>query len=312
MPPRESRYRSWVFTWNNPIEDWKDFFDVAFTVYELKYLIAGEERGGLTDTFHLQGFVSFKGPVTFKKVQEMLGHNQHVERAKGSAKQAADYCKKDGKFSEWGTLPMPGTRTDLQAIAEIAKSGVSFQDSIADIASYQGLRSLQLLLPILEPQRTQKPAVLWLHGRTGVGKTRLAFHLLPEAYVKDPSLGKWWEGYDAHPGVIIDDLRPEHIPFATLLRLLDRYPCRVETKGGSRQFLATKIVITSCLSPEWFRPSEVSDCLSQLLRRLDVTHALESEWSPHVEVPESIRAAFGLGMTAEAIENGNVIEEVDE
>ena len=38
--------------------------------------------------------------------------------------------------------------------------------------------------------------------------------------------------------------------FDYLLRLLDRYPMRVEGKGTSRQMLSKKIIITSIFSPE--------------------------------------------------------------
>ena len=35
-----------------------------------------------------------------------------------------------------------------------------------------------------------------------------------------------------------------------MLRLLDRYECRVETKGGMRQFKPLKIVVTSIEPPK--------------------------------------------------------------
>jgi len=55
--------------------------------------------------------------------------------------------------------------------------------------------------------------------------------------------------------------------YSLLLELLDRYEVRVEAKGGSRQFLAKNIIVTSIFSPyEMF--SQFSDA-KELLRRID-------------------------------------------
>jgi len=55
-----------------------------------------------------------------------------------------------------------------------------------------------------------------------------------------------------------------------LLRLLDRYDCRVETKGATIQFVPTKIVITSPVHPRsWYSIFEhQEDKIDQLLRRI--------------------------------------------
>lgn len=79
---------------------------------------------------------------------------------------------------------------------------------------------------------------------------------------------KWWEGYDAHENVIIDDFRKDSIQFSSLLRLLDRYAFRVETKGASRQLLAKNIIITCPESPEELFEHTRED-IKQLLRRID-------------------------------------------
>ena len=57
--------------------------------------------------------------------------------------------------------------------------------------------------------------------------------------------------------------------FHELLNLLDRYPYRVECKGGSRQFTSKTIVITTPLSPEETWENRTSEDLGQLLRRID-------------------------------------------
>ena len=83
------------------------------------------------------------------------------------------------------------------------------------------------------------------------------------------STGKWWEGYDGQEVVIINDYRKDFCKFHELLNLLDRYPYRVECKGGSRQFTSKTIVITTPLSPEETWENRTSEDLGQLLRRID-------------------------------------------
>lgn len=65
----------------------------------------------------------------------------------------------------------------------------------------------------------------------------------------------------------MDDFRPEDIPWHKFLKLLDRYAYKVETKGGSRQFVARCIYITAPYAPETIFLSQGED-VQQLVRRL--------------------------------------------
>jgi len=93
-------------------------------------------------------------------------------------------------------------------------------------------------------------------------------------YRKTNSTGKWWDGYDGHTDILMDDIKDTSREMYTfLLELLDRYDCRVETKGGSRQILAKRIIITSIHSP-----MELYQCIDpeikELKRRIDVIECL--------------------------------------
>lgn len=58
-----------------------------------------------------------------------------------------------------------------------------------------------------------------------------------------------------------------------MLRLFDRYPYQVEVKGGTRQFLARKIYVTTPKSPALTWESRTEEDLAQLLRRItEVKH----------------------------------------
>lgn len=116
----------------------------------------------------------------------------------------------------------------------------------------------------LEKKRNFKPEVFWFYGHSGSGKTRTAYEMMPDCYRKTNSSGQWWDGYDAHPDVLIDDFKDGTLTYSSLLELLDRYECRVQYKGGSRQFLARRIVITSIHPPDYWFVDDV-----ELRRRID-------------------------------------------
>lgn len=85
----------------------------------------------------------------------------------------------------------------------------------------------------------------------------------PDAYWKQRS--NWWDGYANHEHVVIDEFYG-WLPFDLLLRLCDRYPLLVETKGGQVQFSANTIVITTNKRPtEWY----TNMYTPALIRRVD-------------------------------------------
>ena len=66
----------------------------------------------------------------------------------------------------------------------------------------------------------------------------------------------------------MDDFRSSNMRMNELLKLIDRYPHRVEVKGGFRQMLSKKMIISSIHHPKevYNIPEEP---IQQLLRRID-------------------------------------------
>jgi len=159
------------------------------------------------------------------------------------------------------------------------------KDIVNEVNSFQGIRFAETLLKYIEKPRNWEMEITWIWGPTGVGKTRKAFEESTNPYISMKNL-KWWEGYDAHEDVIIDDFRADFCTFHELLRILDRYEYRIEVKGGSRQFVAKRIWITSCYPPD--KVYQTREDIGQLLRR--ITKIVEMR--PEMEVGGNTNADF--------------------
>lgn len=259
-----AKARGYVFTINNPTDDDKT---LVMQMSEIsRYIIVGQEVGE-EGTPHYQGYVFFENPRSFTSVKKQLPR-AHIEVAGGNPEQNKVYCSKQNNvLLEKGVCPVQGKRTDVQRVVEELQNGANLRSIAQAPKSLQSVKMAEVWLKYNETGRDWKPEVYWFHGETGSGKTRAAREWLEtDIYTCLDSI-KWFEGYDAHENVLIDDFRKDFCKFHQLLKLLDRYEYRVETKGGSRQFLAKKIAITSP-----YHPRDVYHCredIQQLIRRID-------------------------------------------
>jgi len=174
----------------------------------------------------------------------------HLESAKGTPLQASQYCKKDGDFIEIGELPVQGKRSDIDTVRDLVKDGKGMREIVDVATSYQSIKCAEVVLKYKEKKRDFKPEIFWIWGKSGTGKTRWAYdHYDFEDIHKQPaSEPKWFEAYDAHPVVILDEVDC-NVSYPLLKELTDRYPMKVHNKGGMRSFLARTIVITSLSHP---------------------------------------------------------------
>lgn len=262
----EKRLREWCFTINN----WtQDEWNICANV-KCKYIVFGEEVGELEGTPHLQGYVYFEHGKTRGATCKALGGRARVSaRYPDSTPEfASDYCKKLNKYFEKGELPHQGKRSDIDEIREFLQTTPKMRQVVNVAKSYQAVKLAECWLKYWEPIRSWEPKVEWFWGATGTGKTRKAHEIMEDPYVAKK--GKWWEGYDAHANVILDDFREDWYTFDDFLKLLDRYEYRVECKGSSRQMLARHIIITAPQHPrDMFTSPFMTEDINQLLRRID-------------------------------------------
>lgn len=248
-----ARASRWCFTLNNYTADevkWIDSADCTYVVY-------GKEVGE-SNTPHLQGYIEVATKRVMKTIKKMVGSRAHLEIARGTAKQASDYCKKDGAFTERGVMSVgSGHRTDLDDIGRDILSGTSVEDIASSdpgmyVKYHRGLQALANTIPS-KKWRDVKVLVYW--GPTGSGKTRSAMALEGGDVFKmntNTNGTLWFDGYRGEKVLLLDDYYG-WIKHGELLTLLDGYPYRCQVKGSFTWAQWTTVVITSNKEPkDWY------------------------------------------------------------
>ena len=268
--------KDWCFTLNNPRS--KDItklqsLEYGYLVYQLEI---GEQG-----TPHIQGFVQMREKQRLASLHRLVKRARFAKR-KGTPYEASHYCKKPVPDCECkhckdleafdnvepfedGFLSVE-TQYKLYEIAKVIKEhGLQrcidrFPDSY--ITLHNGMKALD---KNYAKKRDFKTAVTILWGEPGSGKTRYAMETFPEPYVLPCGGGKGSADFfgdyrpELHQSVIVDDFYSYWHYSKTFLKVTDRYPIEVQTKGGFLQFLAHDLVFTSNLSPDKWYPNILSD-----------------------------------------------------
>lgn len=273
----QSKY--WCFTINDPEELLTpDAWDP-----KPKYLVYQMEYGSAEGLPHFQGYVEFHDRIRLASLKELLGRTAHCEIRRGTPEEARAYCMKtDGRMDgpyEYGTwAPLrKGQRTDWDALKQDIVANETNQ-VLADkhFALYvrynRGINAAQLALST--GHRAAKTRVHLLLGAPGLWKSTWVSANHPNAYWKPPST-KWFDGYGGQAEVVLDDFSGGWFTCDMLKRLMDNGPLRVETKGGTVEFLATTLIITSNYQVASWYPRLFAKYPHQydaITRRVDLLH----------------------------------------
>lgn len=245
MPTKLQRSRNWCFTYNN-------YDSCPLIQSNMRYLVYGFEKGE-SGTPHLQGFVIFNNPVS--QPSKYFKPAYHFEAARGTARQAADYCMKDGNFQEFGTPPSTikdasaaggeATKRKYDDALQAAKEG-RFDDIPADLFTRHYNTYKKIRFDYAPPASDNDELNnYWVYGPAGTGKSRSVRKFFGDSlYVKNPN--KWFDGYSGEKFVLIDDVHPKWSGITALKIWADHYPFSPETKGGHLKMIRPEgIIVTS-------------------------------------------------------------------
>lgn len=254
----------------------------------------GEEICPRTQRPHIQGYVEFFNGKTLSAAKTALGDPEcHLEMRMGTALEAANYCKKDGKWKEWGKISRQGKRTDLDDAYEMIKDGLDMFEVMEEhtgtfIRYYRGLFKCKDQWDIRNWQKSEKkaPQIIVLIGASGTGKTHNAKKLCGERYFQYmcQQQGKcYFDGYEREPVIWLDEFSGSAtMDFDLFLRLGDKNGVRVETKGSSVQiFGVARIVISTTIPPgEWWENDrKFRKDPMQLWRRITKIYYVPGKWT---------------------------------
>jgi len=319
----QDRLKNFVFTLNNYTGVDID----QLLCFNCKYMLFAKEVAPTTGTPHLQGYVELSKRTRFGTLIQSLPEGIHIEPRKGSQEQAIAYIKtpkdkptpSESDIYEVGEPRTQGTDVGPSAI-ELARSLLREQKpidpEIHSIGVLKAYERLQKYWPIVRGNNSDiELSRIWIYGPGGSGKTRTAYsYTEPYRTYKCDLISKgWFDGYDNHEAVILDDFNPDcndKETFKLLLSILDRYPLRVNVKGSSVNWNPRLIIITAQRPPwEYYgspmtfreRPEvwHTDEELRQLMRRIDLVLKTSGEetvkYPPVLEVgsvvlPSNFRA----------------------
>nr|QTE03550.1 MAG: replication-associated protein [Phylloscopus fuscatus CRESS-DNA-virus sp.] len=238
LKERNNRSKYWCYT-DFDLKDGK-LFDSRL----VEYCIEGRETCPDTSRVHLQGFVVFKNRQRFGSVKAMLP-TAHIERARGTPQEAAEYCRKDGNYREVGRLPEVSCGGDrFRAILVSAENGAIESVKRDYPALYIRYKTTLHSLAKYDVTELDNSCGVWICGPPRCGKDA-SVRKLGDVYNKP--LSKWWDGYEGQKLVLISDIEPQHGKWLGYFLKIwcDRYAFNAEVKGSFMKIRPKKIFCTS-------------------------------------------------------------------
>lgn len=260
MAKRGSGSKHWCFT------SYKAGYNLEHVdKSKVLYVVYGVERCPKTGRTHYQGFVSFKNRTTLGSAKAFIGDTgAHFEPKRGTIQEAADYCKKDGVFEQWGEQPAEQTaaatsaasrkRTeDYEETDRLAKQG-KFEDICSEhrVKHWGNLKKIYEHEAALSNNRVLLPGSIcgmYLYGPPGIGKTFFCreFAKIHSASIYVKMHNKWWDGYRGEEIVVLEDMdhsTAKHMGHF-LKEWVDEAPFPAETKGGFTRIRPVLFIVTS-------------------------------------------------------------------
>ena len=141
-----------------------------------------------------------------------------------------------------------------------------------------------------QEKRSWKTEVICVIGDHGSGKKHWCKTNSIDAYCVTKARGGWWNEYDGHETVIIEDFAG-WIKIGELLQLTDRYDLMLNIRGGQEvNFVAKKLFITSVCDPTgWWqntRNKPVKWLMAKLIGRIDRVIKVENTEAKECNVEE--------------------------
>ncbi len=253
--------KDWCFTDHKMELLWPsiDHWDVAYD-----YLVIGLETCPTSGSLHFQGFIQLKEDRNLLELKELFDDNTiHWEGRRGTATQAAEYCKKENMILEKGTLQSrarQGTRTDIIALTRDISQGETedfiMQNHPSLYMRYATNIKKMILANQMRGQQTWRKLKVSVYcGKSGVGKSKLVRELHPEIYLVNTrnKTEFLFNNYKGEKQILFDDFYGE-VPYTYMLQILDGYKLPLNIKNGDTCAMWDTVIFTSNKTPSlWWQ-----------------------------------------------------------
>ena len=242
----------------------------------IKYVLIGPEEESSENGRHHHMLVEFHErqwqgiwgdqllSTTWIKPIEARGDDTRLT----ALKRYKNYCLKEGKaVLEKGTWTRPPMLEDklkgpvMMQIKQMIEGG-ALRSSV--VSKYPAQVNQITKLMFLRKPRKIQTRCLYIHGRMGTGKSSAIFDSMdaiqrthPEFkyHSKMGGLGKFWDGYDNEPVVVIDDpavfdVKYDQKEIIYFKNLISNGPMEIEVKCGAMQFDSPLVIMSSNIDPE--------------------------------------------------------------
>lgn len=272
-----NRSRIWGGTLNNYTEDDVEFVKQFGGAEHIRAYCATKEVGA-EGTPHIQLAFRSSNKFSLAGLKKKFGDRWHWD---AHTKYAEYPLKFDSVVILLRRAVPSGSTSSLLRAKAAMDDGMSLRDFRSEhfgvYARYGKLYARYMSDGFSHRDADAPPRVVWLHGPSGCGKSRIVRELVQRSgrgvYIHNPD-GRWWDRYQQEPIVCLDDYRKSDYDWSFLLRLTDRYPVSVPSRGMAPIPFNSPLIIFTCvassdLAHEWHGEKQGTwDTFGQLERRI--------------------------------------------
>jgi len=244
----------------------------------LTWMLYQTEKAASTGRLHTQFIIAANRKSRITTIRGLLDSTTaHLEIARDVAA-SLKYCSKleTREAGPWAVGPVP-TMSGKKTGPSVTNHPINMLKRMRVVdylqfnpGHWRSVRALQQIRTSLQPKRSWPTQGVLLTGETGKGKSRICTTIAQYLHGADVNFVDalpWFDGIDAESLIVFEEFRGQLNP-STLLRLFDRSPLTVAIKGGTVQFLASWVIMTSNLTLDEMYPTLDKKTIDALKRRI--------------------------------------------
>jgi len=246
--------RGYILTINNPKETDEEMKDIIIQE-NCMYAIFQKEKG-LNGTEHYQVYIEYKNPRKFTTIKNKFPR-AHIEPRKGTRSQAREYCSKEetrisgpyeiGEFKE----EKPGKRNDILRCIELIENTGDVKD-VRECYPDTYIKYMDRFIKYANELRIEEYKdkfrdidVIYLYGKTGIGKTRTIMETYGYRNVyRVTDYDRPFDMYESQSVICFEEFR-NSLKIEEMLIYLDGYPCQLTARYYNRIACYETVVIVS-------------------------------------------------------------------